>query len=340
MQLTIHRIILWPKRAELGPRAISFVSDRVNVITGQSGTGKSTLISIVDYAMGSGKCAIPVGLIRDTTEWFGVMLKLPRGYLTVARRNPGEDIQSGDAVLRESARDDVPHELKQNLNIKEVTAHLDRLAGLPSIDFRGGAGDATFDARPSFRDMAAFNFQPQHIVANPYTLFFKADTEEHRRKLANVLPFVLGATDAEQLVARRRLADLDRDVKVLRDEYQVRLSTVGRLFAELQAHFVRAQELGIVESKAACTSKWVQQELGQALACNKTIVPFLWDIEPAELPAWVAQYQAVDLRESTDKVESKLASIARRIHAERGQEQLEGAIILGALVAGLFLLSK
>ena len=39
------------------------------------------------------------------------------------------------------------------------------------------------NAAPSFRDMAAFNFQPQHIIANPYTLFFKADTTEHREKL-------------------------------------------------------------------------------------------------------------------------------------------------------------
>ena len=39
--------------------------------------------------------------------------------------------------------------------------------------------------------MAAFNFQPQHIVANPYTLFFKADTTEHREKLRIIFPLAL-----------------------------------------------------------------------------------------------------------------------------------------------------
>ncbi|GEM_PF-2071909 len=40
--------------------------------------------------------------------------------------------------------------------------------------------------------MGAFNFQPQHIVANPYTLFSKADTTEHREKLRAIFPLVPG----------------------------------------------------------------------------------------------------------------------------------------------------
>ena len=63
---------------------------------------------------------------------------------------------------------------------------LDDLAGLSKLDFTGGDDSAGFDGRPSFRDLAAFTFQPQNIVANPDVLFFKTNTYEHREKLRKI----------------------------------------------------------------------------------------------------------------------------------------------------------
>ncbi len=74
MKAKISKIILWPKRPGKKPRVIKFVMKGVEVITGQSQTGKSSLISIIDYCLGSEKCTIPVGEIRDAVEWFGLIL--------------------------------------------------------------------------------------------------------------------------------------------------------------------------------------------------------------------------------------------------------------------------
>ena len=71
MKLAILKIILWPKDPGLDPRVIDFLPGRINVITGESATGKSTLTWIIDYCLGSDKCSIPVGLIRELTGWFG-----------------------------------------------------------------------------------------------------------------------------------------------------------------------------------------------------------------------------------------------------------------------------
>ena len=45
----------------------------------------------------------------------------------------------------------------------------------------------------SFRDLVAFMFQPQNVVANPNVLFYKTDSYEHREKLKAIFPYVLGA---------------------------------------------------------------------------------------------------------------------------------------------------
>lgn len=62
MKFTINSIILWPRNAEHSPRCLSFNSEAVNIITGASRTGKSALIPIIDYCLGSDKCTkLPSG---------------------------------------------------------------------------------------------------------------------------------------------------------------------------------------------------------------------------------------------------------------------------------------
>ena len=51
MQLKIKNIILYPVSDELEPRVIKFEIDKVNVITGYSKRGKSSIIEIVIYLL-------------------------------------------------------------------------------------------------------------------------------------------------------------------------------------------------------------------------------------------------------------------------------------------------
>lgn len=64
MKLAILKVILWPKDSNHSPRVIPFAPGKINILTGESATGKSALTWIIDYCLGSGKCSIPVGLIR------------------------------------------------------------------------------------------------------------------------------------------------------------------------------------------------------------------------------------------------------------------------------------
>jgi energy-coupling factor transporter ATP-binding protein EcfA2 len=113
MRLTILKIILWPKDSTLEPRVIPFLPDKVNIITGESGSGKSTLTWIIDYCLGSEKCSIPVGLIRDLTSWFGLHLQLANTEMIVARRNPGDQQTTGDLYWDEGLDLSVPSSVQR-----------------------------------------------------------------------------------------------------------------------------------------------------------------------------------------------------------------------------------
>jgi hypothetical protein len=210
MKAKISKILLWPKRSDKSPREIAFEMSGVEVITGKSQTGKSSLIPIVDYCLGSSKCAIPVGEIRDHVEWFGIVVRMPHTEMLLARRNPGVLAQTSEMYFDMASEVFIPANLndRPKTNVDSVVSQLNQLAQLPSLSMTGG-DEGGFTGRPSFRDTAAFQFQPQHIIANPYTLFFKADTVIHQEKLKNIFPLVLRAIDGPTLEKKRLLHNLE-----------------------------------------------------------------------------------------------------------------------------------
>ncbi|MFD2144953.1 hypothetical protein [Mucilaginibacter antarcticus] len=121
MEFRIKSIFLIPKDKHKETRIIEFDLHKVNVITGGSEKGKSALIAIVDYCLGSGKCRIPTGKIRIYTEWFGIHLILSNEQeIIIARKEPGDHISSGDMFLREGNDLTVPSTINSNCNVNEV----------------------------------------------------------------------------------------------------------------------------------------------------------------------------------------------------------------------------
>ena len=255
MKLAILKVILWPKDVNHSPRIIHFAPGKINIITGESGTGKSTLTWIIDYCLGSEKCSIPVGLISEVTGWFGVHLQLANTEMIVARRNPEGHQTTTDIYWSEGLTVVVPPTVEKNARVDDLKNRFNQISHLPSLDFstdeRVGYG-----GRPSCRDMAAFNFQPQHIVANPYTFFFKADTTEHREKLQIIFPLVLGAIDSTTLAKQRALKDTEREYDKLRRELDLRLNAARAWEAEVESYYLQARALGLLPNSPVSQAGW------------------------------------------------------------------------------------
>ncbi|CAH0303787.1 hypothetical protein SRABI118_04500 [Massilia sp. Bi118] len=280
MHFQLLKVILWPRKGS-EPRVVKFEPGMVNVISGASKTGKSSVIPVIDYCLGSEKCAIPVGVIRDSCSWFGILVDTLEGQKLLARREPGGLKASGEMLLLEGPVVEVPSIIiEKNHNVEYVKAVLNRLSGLSNLQFEAGA-DERFKSRVSFRDLMAFLFQPQNIVANPDVLFFKADTTEHREKLKTIFPYVLGAISPELLLARH---DLDRLSRLLR-----------RKEGELKAR----QDTGAAWQREGFA--WARLAIEYGLLPTQTVVPDDW-------PATV-DLMRVALRSDTRSATPTLASM-------------------------------
>ena len=266
MFFQIREIILWPRGGPQPPRRLVFELGKVNVISGASRTGKSAVIPIIDYCLGAGSCSIPVKTIRDACEWFGVVVSTSTGEKLFARREPGAQRSTDDMFVLEAAKiDDVPHRIAKNTTADQVRRMLDDLAGLSNLDFTGGEHQSGFEGRASFRDLAAFTFQPQNIVANPDTLFFKTHSYEHREKLRKIFPYILGAITATLMGKQHELRRLQSDLRRKERELKEAEEVSARWLAEIRAKISEARELGLLQAPPDPSVEPTRDEMLQQL---------------------------------------------------------------------------
>ena len=170
-------------------------------------------------------------------------------------------------VAEAADQDVVPPIIQKNATRDLFKQRLDHLAGLTKLSFseddpEGGLG------RPSFRDLAAFTFQPQNIVANPNALFYKADTVEHRQKLRSIFPYVLGAISAETLARRHQLQQLHRELRRKEQELANISAVSERWRATAAARLTEARDLGLGQQQTAPLSYEATLDLLRQIAAS------------------------------------------------------------------------
>jgi hypothetical protein len=251
MKFHIRELILWPRDPQRPPKRIPFVAGSLNVISGVSRTGKSAVIPIIDYCLGADTCTIPVSTIRDRCSWFGIIVSTAQGEKLLARREPGAQRATGDMFVLDAVTVEPPSQIPtKNTTVDAVKRSLDELAGLTLLNFDPDRAGAGYKGRPSFRDLMAFTFQPQNIIANQNVLFFKADTHEHREKIRTIFPYILGALSPEILAKQHELSQLRKDLLRKERELQTLQKVSERWLAEIRAWESQARELALIPGPA------------------------------------------------------------------------------------------
>jgi hypothetical protein len=310
MFFQIKEIILWSKNPAFKPRRLHFELGKVNIISGASKTGKSAIIPIIDFCLGAGKCRIPSGIIRDACEWFGILVYTDTGQKLFARREPASQKSIGDMFVLEGKEITIPENIdSKNTRSDAVKQSLDYFAGLTSLDFNFDKGGSGFKARPSFRDLAAFIFQPQNVVANPDILFYKSDTYEHREKLRTIFPYVLNAITPNMLAKQHELSQLSKELKRKRNELETIKQVSERWMAEIKAKVSEAKELGFLKKSISPNAN--RDELIDML---KDVVSTSGDkINVTKESVDEAVHELIGLQDEESRISNELVGFRRRL---------------------------
>jgi hypothetical protein len=244
MKFQIEKLIIWPKKHEFKPQIISFHLGKVNVITGASRTGKSAIIPIIDYCLGSGTCSIPIEIIRDNASWYGIIVRTESEKILFARKVPEGVKVSTEYYVMRGRQINIPMRIdEKNQNVDDVKELLDSIANVPYLnrDEEGGG----YNYRLSFRDLTHLVFQSQDIIANQSILFYKTHETEHREKLKNWFPFILGAETRGMISARHELRDIEKELSRRTREFKQAKSVSNEWLQNLLGQINVANEYGL-----------------------------------------------------------------------------------------------
>lgn len=321
MNFRIKSIIIWPKNESKKLRQIDFMIDKVNVITGGSEKGKSALIAIVDYCLGSYQCRIPTGIIREYSIWFGVLFTLDDGNdLLLARLEPGVEIASGDMYMKMGPGIEIPEKIVSNYNVSEIKARLDSIVGMSDLNMSGDQEKFGFDSRPSFRDLTSFIFQPQYIIANQSTLFYRADSMAHREKLKNIFPYIFQAVNNRHLELKDELRETDKKILQLEREVERKNKYMEKWLGQLRGYYIKAKEFGLLKNHPYPEDRWQ----------NKDFVDLLREISIEVTNNIIPSVDINNITETSKRIAeltSKEIDAAYKIHELQHRQELIKRII-------------
>ena len=236
--MQLDELVLFNREGET--RSIVLNPGALNVITGDSRTGKSSLINIVRFLLGSGKLNVPFGPIQQTVVWYALHGHVGDTRFFVARAAPPGDNESNDAML---VIGDIPtpslEVLEHNTTRKALRDYLGGLLGLEDNRNQPTIGQTRHALSASFVHSLFYCFQGQGEIANPDILFHRQNREWMPQTIRDTLPYFLGAQGAddlrrrEELVERRReLRRLNQRLRAAEAERTVGLDRAGALLAE------------------------------------------------------------------------------------------------------------
>ncbi|MGX7681532.1 DUF3732 domain-containing protein [Jatrophihabitans sp. DSM 45814] len=199
-------------------RTLPFRLNAINIVTGRSATGKSSIIDIIDYCLGSSGYHVAAGVVRQAVQVYALELETKDGVVLVARPAPaGGRGTSTQMHVSYRDRDAPPPEIEDctiNSNLDSGIAFLSRAAGIDdNITDPGSGRRAAFDA--TIRHALFFCIQTQGEIANQDTLFHNQGEERIPQAIRDVLPYFLGTIDPQYVVKRELLRIRERELREL-----------------------------------------------------------------------------------------------------------------------------
>lgn len=247
--MQIQKIILYSHSGE--KRILPFKLGKVNIITGESKSGKSALIEIINYCLASSGCDIPEGIIRDTVSYFAIQIIFNDTETAfIARENPNiKGIQASTTVCLLRNIGEIPpnlEDINSNLNVDALKDFLTRKIGI-SENIHVPDSLTREPLKANFKHSRFYCYQPQYLVADPYQLFYNQNKEFVPQSIKDTLPYFLGAVNENSLAIESEITQLKKNLNRLvrenRESEKIKSEGTSQAYSLID----EAKEIGILE---------------------------------------------------------------------------------------------
>ncbi|NTE55794.1 DUF3732 domain-containing protein [Agrobacterium tumefaciens] len=235
--------------AEGRRRLIGFDPDKVNVITGASGTGKSAIIEAIDYCLGSSKCDLPF-FVRGHAEAVAIHWALGESHLIVGRKIPKAGSGTSRMFVRTGRNLSLPQTedgLEGPTTRDAAREMIERCFGIAGTDDSSAQGKAE-QGRATVRDVTPYLFLSGDVIISKTTLLHDMNRPEKVRDIKATMPYFLGAVNQESVLAARRLRQLEAALGRIERQAKALERSQGLLTQRSMALLSRAAGVGLTSS--------------------------------------------------------------------------------------------
>lgn len=184
---------------ENGERRIVPLKQGVNIITGESKTGKSALVEIIDYCLCSTRCTIPKGKITDFSYLYVLVMGIGDNTYIIARYN----WDNGGKMYFSKEEKDFNYKVlslgyfseKSPLSYKVAQYEIECALGLFVTNMATDADQQ--GKKASLRNMVSYLFQHQNLMASKFALFYRFSDYYKRKDIIDQFPVFAGMISQE-----------------------------------------------------------------------------------------------------------------------------------------------
>lgn len=237
-------------------RDVSFEADTLNIITGASGTGKSTLIKAVDYCLGSSKCELPAHVRRRSLA-VGVRWVSGDAQMIVGRLIPPVGQATSTRMFTTSGRElPLPGTLDDfdgATTLEAAKAFIERAFGIGDLIVEADAAGAR--GRATVRHVTPYLFVTKEVIYSESTLLHGLEKADKARDIIAAMPYFLRVTDEASAMDERRLRQLQRALE--KEEARARSRTAAETALKQRATSLleEAHRIGVAAAPPADSSE-------------------------------------------------------------------------------------
>ncbi|QJR82245.1 DUF3732 domain-containing protein [Alteromonas pelagimontana] len=244
MTIQIKNILIWQKNGNL--RNLELSTNSVNVITGESGKGKSSILHIIDYCLLSSKAdGISKHNIDDKSSWYGLKLQTGDGDITIARPayHAGE---TKEAYFSDQGQ--IPELPYNNMKVDTLKKVLDKSFGLDGeLKVPYGGRTVKAGSKVSFRNFLSYCYQDQSALVAPDYLYNRPGDIKTIERIERTFRMALGVVDSEGAIITERLEKLKRDRSSLEQRSEVMQKKQLHFQEDVEQLEEEAISLGLLE---------------------------------------------------------------------------------------------
>ncbi len=243
MKFYIHKLILWLKVGE--PRVLEFENNKFNVITGNSKTGKTAILEIIDYCFCGSESNISYRHIGENVLWYGLNFKINGKDFTIARGERENNYPSSNYYF--SGIGEIPKNPITSISESDLKIILEQEFGInEKIAFSYGGKTVKRDSKISYRYFLMFNTLSGNIITHSDTYFDKENIERYREALPRIFDLATGITTMENIVISDKIESLEKDLIKLEKDKLLQQQSVNDKNAELMSLVKRAKEARVI----------------------------------------------------------------------------------------------